>query len=359
MKIIFKFYLSGLAAAAAMFSANARSQVAVYGVVDLGIEALTNVPDAATGRGRTLVREQSANAQLSRIGFKGSEAITPCLKTLFKLETAIFPDTGSLAPNGKLFHGSSYVGLSGCQGELTVGRQISLLYEQAYYFDPLSIFAYGLTSMDVVGFGGRADNSFKYRKSVGPVTMTGFYSFGYSGAFEETAGMPKIAREASASLHYDDQHIAVGLAFDRLNGTTPATQDQLTNRIFLGGSVKFGKEKIFAGIEHYRLTAIGSTQASSFDLAWTGLQHAFTPRLNSAVGVFHKQYGTGEGSALSMTAYLDYFLSRRTDLYVNVGHIKNSRSLNLGVDGQPGIIGPGTLAGHAQSGLVVGMRHTF
>ena len=350
---------SGFIIALFFLSTQAHAEVTVYGVVDIGIEALSNVPVAGTKRGATLIREQSANAQLSRIGFKGSEIIDPCLKAIFKLDAAFFPDTGTLSPNGKLFHGASYVGLSGCQGELTLGRQISLLYEEAYYFDPLSIFAYSLPSMDVTGFGSRADNSIKYRRSFGPVTITGFYSTGYSGAYEETAGSPRIAREISMSVNYDDRFMAGGVAIDHLNGTTPDTQNQLTDRIFLAGSLTFEKDKFFAGYQHYHQTALNAIPVTTYDLIWAGAQHTWSTQLSSAMGVFHQKYSTGQGSATLVAAYLDYFLSKRTDVYMNVGYMKNRGSLSLGVDGQPGIIGPGTLPGQAQAGLVIGMRHTF
>ncbi|WP_040503127.1 porin [Herbaspirillum lusitanum] len=354
-----KFNFAGFLIVSFSLSIEAHAEVTVYGVVDVGIEALSNAPVAGTKRGGTLIREQSANAQLSRIGFKGSETIDPCLKAIFKLDAAFFPDTGSLSPNGKLFHGSSYVGLSGCQGELTLGRHISLLYEEAYYFDPLSIFAYSLPSMDVTGFGGRADNSIKYRRSLGSWTLTGFYSTGYSGAYEETAGSPRIAREMSMSINYDDRFLAGGIAIDHLNGTTPDTKNQITDRIFLAGSLTFEKDKIFAGYQHYHQTALNAIPVATYDLIWAGAQHAWSAQLNSAVGVFHQKYSTGQGSATLAAAYLDYFLSKRTDVYMNVGYMKNSGSLNLGVDGQPGIIGPGTLPGQAQAGLAIGVRHTF
>jgi predicted porin len=54
-----------------------------------------------------------------------------------------------------------------------------------------------------------------------------------------------------------------------------------------------------------------------------------------------------------------YFLSKRTSMYVNVGHVFNQRNAAFSIDG--GVVPPAStpLPGVDQTGVMLGMRHMF
>ncbi len=70
-------------------TAQAQSNVTVYGLVDLGIAKTTGQP--------TVQRENNA----SRLGFKGTEDLGGGLSAIFNLESEFLADTG--AQKGVLF----------------------------------------------------------------------------------------------------------------------------------------------------------------------------------------------------------------------------------------------------------------
>ncbi|MFX7140466.1 porin, partial [Acinetobacter baumannii] len=70
--------------------AYAQSSVTLYGVADVGIEYLSNVPSPSGGS--NLVRMSSGNMSTSRWGLRGTEDLGGGLKALFELESGFTLD---------------------------------------------------------------------------------------------------------------------------------------------------------------------------------------------------------------------------------------------------------------------------
>ena len=117
--------LLAMAALAAACGVQAQSNVTIYGVLDSGVEHLTNV--GATRSGLTRMPGLGVSVP-SRLGFRGTEDLGGGLKAVFTLESGFGTDTGTLNQGGRFFGRQAFVGLSGSWGAVTLGRQYSMLF---------------------------------------------------------------------------------------------------------------------------------------------------------------------------------------------------------------------------------------
>ena len=94
-------------------SANAQSNVTIYGLIDVGVEYLNH----ANANGDSLIREIGANMAGSRWGVRGSEDLGGGLKAIWQIEQATVIDAG-----GGLFASrDSFLGLTGGFGTIRLG----------------------------------------------------------------------------------------------------------------------------------------------------------------------------------------------------------------------------------------------
>ena len=123
--------LAVLAALSLNTVAHAQSNVQVYGLIDAGVEHLTN----AGPNGADMNRVISGGKNTSRWGFRGSEDLGGGLKAVFNLEGGILLDTG--AQDGALFKRQANVGLEGGFGRVVIGRSFTTTYDLVIKFDPM------------------------------------------------------------------------------------------------------------------------------------------------------------------------------------------------------------------------------
>lgn len=114
-------------------AAAAQSNVTIYGLIDTGVEYLTN---AGANKGSVL-RLSSGAMNTSRIGFRGTEDLGGGLKAVFQLENGFKLDTGAFDDStGALFNRQSTVGLEGAFGRVVAGRSFTTTYDFILPFDP-------------------------------------------------------------------------------------------------------------------------------------------------------------------------------------------------------------------------------
>ncbi len=147
--------------------ASAQS-VTLYGVVDTGVEYVSNV--GANGYGLTRVPNNTATVP-SRWGLRGTEDLGGGLKSIFVLESGFAPDTGSSNQGGRLFGRQALVGLSNQYGQLSFGRQYTMLFWATLDSDILGPNVYGSGSLDSYLPNTRADNAVSYKGTFGGVTV--------------------------------------------------------------------------------------------------------------------------------------------------------------------------------------------
>ncbi|WP_408733220.1 porin [Burkholderia cepacia] len=177
IKITLTFALLGSSFVAP--GAHAQSSVTLYGVIDEGIDYVSN----SGGHSLWRMRDGTYDGVYgSRWGLKGSEDLGGGLSVLFKLESGFSTENGQMRQGGRLFGRQAYVGLSDTRlGTLTLGRQYDSVVD---YLQPLT--APGQLGGPLVHAGDidntdnsfRVDNAIKYASpKIGGLTFGGVYSF--------------------------------------------------------------------------------------------------------------------------------------------------------------------------------------
>jgi predicted porin len=181
------FALAALCAA----SGSAASDLAVYGVMDVGIS------HDRGGINGGATRVTSGMATQSRWGFKGSEELGEGLAAFFVIEGGIHADTGIPTQNGTLFGRTSIVGLRGKAGAVSVGLQDTPLFTTLNtVIDPLGNGVGRSNNLKPPG-GFRAGNSVLFRSTA----WNGFSADAMVVA-GESAGNSAIGRQYSGSFGY-------------------------------------------------------------------------------------------------------------------------------------------------------------
>lgn len=340
--------------------------VTVYGVVDTGLEYLTNY-DAA-GNSQTRVPSLTGLVP-SRLGFRGSEDLGGGLNAVFTLESGIQLDSGALGQGGRLFGRQAFVGLSSREfGTLTLGR-IYTMTLSALMTDTMGPAIYALASLDPYLANARADNALGYLGRFGGLTVGATYSFG-----RDTAGVPGVpnpgatlcagesaadsqaCREWSALIKYDSSQWGVAASHDALSGGPGETLGLASSsfkdkRSIASGWMKFGDLRVNAGVvRRHRNTAVELKS----NLWFVGASYPVMPRLTLAAE-FHRLDMKGSNNDTDLLVLRGvYDLSKRSAIYATIGLGRNSgtaaRSVSSG-----GAVGPGM----NQTGLMVGISHSF
>ncbi|MGY8524754.1 porin [Paracidovorax citrulli] len=329
----------------------ATTSVTLYGLVDTGIEYQNHA--GAEGSG-SLYRMSSGNVTGSRWGLRGTEDLGGGLKGIFALESGFNSDAGTSAQGGRLFGRQAWLGIQGNWGRLTLGRQINTLYELFVPADPLRYASYGLLAQDAQ-FANRADNAIKYSGDFGNLTVTALYSAGYDANVANGGEIPgnyRIGQEIGAGASYTVGKLGVILGFDQRRGTAVATQGN-TERRYAGALL--WTDGPFSAMAGYRyLQGTVSSPSLRAHLYWLGGAYAVTPALSLRAGVYRADRRDSPDDAMSYAAALWYTLSRRTELYLNAAYMDNKGSSTLGVAN-----GGSVAAGVNQTGVVLGIKHTF
>src|SRR5450830_1818815 len=332
------------AIAAAMLSpsAMARSQVTIYGLIDTGVEYVTN----ANAAGNSVVKMPSLTGSFpSRIGFKGTEDLGGGLQAMFVLEAGMAVDTGGMGQGNRLFN---------------------MTYLSTLKSDVMGPNIHSIGNLDSYLPNARSDNSIGYLGTFSDVTVGVTYSFGRDATATggpastncagETAGDSKACRQYTGLLGYDNKAFGVNLAYDKLNGGPTAllglnNSSYTDTRIGLHGYFMISDARIGLGVLDRKTQT--ATKSDS-DLYYLGLSYPFTVALVLDTQISRLKFkGTANSATLSV-ARLTYNLSKRTALYTSVGYIKNSGTSAIAVDAG-GTVGTGM----NQLGVMTGIRHTF
>lgn len=353
-------------AASAPLLASAQS-VTLYGVVDTGVEWVNNVGAAKS----SLVRMPNLTATVpSRWGMRGTEALGGDLKAAFVLESGFAPDSGVANQGGRLFGRQAWVGLSGKWGQVSVGRQYTMLFWSNLEADMLGPNIYGSSSLDSYLPNARADNAIAYKGTFGGFTVGATYSFGRdtvnagpspsgTNCAGENPADARACREWSALLKYDANAWGVAVSYDSQRGGPGAfgglvRSSMKDDRLSINGYGVIGAAKIGAGV--IRRDNDGSPTPRS-DLWFGGVSYAVTPQFSVDGEVFCLRYHNSDNKAWLYAARGTYAFSKRTSAYLTAGYINNYGNLAVSVSG--GATGSNPAPGGNQLGTMVGVKHIF
>lgn len=362
-----KLIAAGLTIAATSASQAQSTNVTLYGVIDTGIEHITNVGPG--GHGLTRVPTLTASVP-SRIGFRGTEDLGGGIKALFALENGFSPDTGVQSQGGRLFGRLAFVGLSGSWGTVTFGRQSNMLFWSLLDSNILGPNLYGADALDNYIPNARADNAVAYRGTFHGLTVGATYSLGRdtvnagpspggTNCAGENPADRKACRAWSAMMKYDTASWGVAVAHDRINGGPGAfgglTSGALSDsRSTLNGYRKFGLAKVGGGVLR-RDNEASLTPKSN--LYFIGAAYAVTPELTVDAALARLAVKNSANGATVFAVRGLYSFSKRTAAYLTAGHIANAGMLNLSVS--LGAAGGNPAPGQSQTGLMAGIRHSF
>jgi predicted porin len=359
-----------LAAAAVLFasagSALAQSSVTIYGIVDSGVEYVTNVGTT----GNNLVRVPTLTGTLpSRLGFRGSEDLGGGLRANFTLESGIAPDSGTFNQAGRAFGRQAFVGLSGDWGAVTFGRIYTMTFFALGGLDQLGPNVHSYGDMDGYLANARVDNAIGYKGTFSGVTVGATYSLGRDVAAApagaacagEFANDRRSCRNVSAMLRYDAVNWGVALSGDRSHGGAGAaaglTTSALTDtRTVAGGYWKFGRGTLGGGV--ILRNNEGAPAQPKSRLAFIGGTYELTPAVTLDLQYGKLDFQNSPNDSTYIAARAMYSFSKRTAVYASFGHISNEGTAAISVSGGA-VAGAAPAPGGDQNGLMLGVRHSF
>ena len=322
----------------------------------------------------------------TRFGLKGQEDMGGGLKAVFLLEDGFNLGSGAISnaaqglanntangPNmsadsavaGQFFNRGAYVGLaSNDYGTLTLGRQQSFFLDNIAQFDPMT----GSQAFSPLGFSGtyggggatedsRADNSLKYRLTLGDVTVGALYKLGgVAGSSGAQSAYEVNAVYASGPVAFELGYQAFKDAFAMANaagtGTVKVTAED-TKSFMAAARYTWEALTLRAGYEREEylnpshasadlaVTSVlgvplaGAPAVTAFpaqknlNVYWLGGGYNVAPTFTLLLGGYHvtqndydaagcanaSQPARCSGSLNYYSLVGDYNLSRRTDLY--------------------------------------------
>jgi len=363
-----KFHNLALACATAMPAlACAQSSVSLYGVVDTGIEYVNHIGTASN----SVVRMNTLSGMVpSRWGLRGTEDLGGGATANFALESGFAPDSGAMNQGGRLFGRQAWVGLSNDWGQVSLGRQYTMLFWAMLDADILGPNTFGSSSLDNYIPNARADNAIAYKGRFGGLTLGATYSFGrdVANAGPSPAGTNcagenpadhAACREWSAMVQYETKQFGVAAAYDSIRGAPGAfgglnTSGKSDDRLSLSAYALLDRVKLGAG--WLRRDNEGSPTRLS-DLWYAGAAWDITPAFNLAGQAYYLRYHGSDNKAMLYAMRGVYSFSKRTAVYATVGYINNDGQLGLSVSLRSA--GANPAAGGSQLGAMAGVRHVF
>jgi len=362
-----KFHKLALACAASMPALACAQSATLYGVVDSGVEYVNHVGAA----NNSVVRMNSLSGTVpSRWGLRGSEDLAGGTKANFALESGFAPDSGASNQGGRLFGRQAWVGISGGWGQVSLGRQYTMLFWAMLDADILGPNSFGSGSLDSYIPNARADNAIAYKGKFGGLTVGATYSLGRdavnagpSPAGTNCAGENpadhSACREWSVMVQYEAKQFGVAAAYDAIRGGPGAfaglnTSGKSDERLSLSGYALLQRTKI--GVGWLRRDNEGSPTGLS-DLWYAGASHDLTPNTNVAGEIYYLRYHGNGNSTILYAVRAVYNFSKRTSVYGTAGYINNSGQMALSVSSGTAGANPGP--GVSQLGAMLGVKHLF
>ncbi|WP_035513284.1 porin [Paraburkholderia nodosa] len=393
-------------------SAFAQSNVTLYGVLDEGINYVNNVQTAQSGapNGRAGASQwmmASSVMQGTRWGLRGNEDLGGGYKAIFALESGFDVGTGKFQQGGTFFGRQAWVGLSSnTWGSLTFGRQYDSIVDSIGVMQAgsygMGAFADHPGDIDNVADVERINNAIKYTSpNLRGLTLTGLYSLGgVAGSF----GRNSIW---SVGAHYDFSSLSMAAGYmhiqnpnqsfwgNNANGTTTGnnlgTVTGVQSNPIFGGFASARTLNILATAAQYTLGSFivggGYSNIRFEDLNYgpSGTLSLTNPFGYTGNAVFNNynvytaywvgpalllgaSYNYLRGGAIdgkdsaayqTINAGVDYFLSKRTDVYITGAYMKASGIDSTKQAAVPYIV---TLTPSNTSSQVVariGIRHKF
>ena len=368
--------------------AHAQSSVTLYGIVDAGFAYNNN------SGGHKLYETSAGNLQGDRWGLRGTEDLGGGLKALFVLENGFNVYSGKLGQGGDEFGRQAYVGLSSQYGTVTLGRQYDSVVDYTGAFEVgsqwASFYAAHPGDLDNMNNSNRVNNSIKYASNnYSGFTFGGLYSLGgVAGQFNRNQIFSAGVGYAQGPLQLGAGYFNVknpNFSFFGNTSTASTTGSNMTGSTVYSGYASAKTQQVIsaAGAYTFGAATVGATYSNTQfkDLGQTGLTGA-TGQTTAGSAKFHnaelnfkyqltpalllgaaydytKGYGVNDAKYHQGVLGADYFLSKRTDFYIDAIYQHASGTDSTGHTAVANINGLSASSTSNQVAAVVGIRHKF
>ena len=373
--------------------AHAQSSVTLYGVADAGITFNSN----ANGKRQYFMSSGGLGAD--RWGLTGTEDLGGGLHALFTIEGGFLINSGAMDHSGQIADRQAFVGLSGGFGTVTFGRQ----YSSAYWYVGWPLTSGGSWAADGVGYGahpGDVDNLDSFNRVNNAVIYTTPTINGFTGsAMYSLGGVPgstSTNRIMAVGAGYVNGPITLGIGYQVANqpnfsffGNTSSASPTGNNisspvdsgyaaasaqKIFsAGGAYTIGSATIAAIYSNTRFTDLGRTTVSglssteaayrgteTFNIGELNLKYVLTPALSLGASYAYTQAsGVNSARYQQVDVGVDYFLSKRTDLYAVAVYQRAAGTDSRGLPAVASVAGVTASATNKQVVSIAGIRHQF
>lgn len=337
-------------------SAMAQSSVTLYGIADVGLQYTSRSFSPITGNGGKLFGLTGAGYAPSIFGLKGVEDLGGGLQAEFNLESGLdLSNGGFTSSNGNLFGRLAWVGLKGGFGEVKAGLQFSPFFVSVYDTDPRGLSSFG-SALGIYANNAGATGMFNQNAvSYTSPTIAGLKASAML-ALGGVAGDFQSGRQYSASLRYDNGPLMLEAAYYSANpGGTVVTAVPTNYGVVgrsLGASYKFGTVTVKASVVNYNVAGALNNYVYS-----GGFDYLPVPFVDVNAGVYYvRDRNDSNNHSLVGALGAQYFLSRSTALYAQVGVVNNHGRETTAISTIPL---PFSAVGATTVGANIGMRHVF
>ncbi|AKC69138.1 porin [Pandoraea oxalativorans] len=343
-------------------TANAQSNVTLYGIIDTGVVYYNQA-----AAGGSFVGVPTLTGELpSRFGLRGVEDLGGGLKAVFTLENGFQPGTGSLNYGGRLFGRQANVGLAGEWGTVLIGRQNNMSFFATLNADIIGPSNMSMASFDPYLANTRSDNAVSYMGKFHGVTLGATYSFGRdtanaggpsaTGCPGQVAGNFRACKQYTGLIGYDYQDFGIAASYDQMRGNVgaaaPLTSAAYTDsRGIVNAYYKLSWGRVGGGWIHRNVDAgAASLQSDIYFLGAT-----YLPTIEWALDFQALRYQVkSKSNATLLVSRATYSLSKRTSVYGMVGWVGNSENGSVPISA-----GGSVVTGANQFGTMLGMQHRF
>jgi GBP family porin len=364
-------------------AAHAQSSVTLFGIVDVGMNYISNES------GKPNWTMTSGVVQGSRFGLRVVEDLGGGLKAVAQLENGFSVTNGALGQGGRLFGRQGWVGLSSNTfGTLTLGRQYDSMVD--FVQPKFSIVYTGLAhpfDNDNLGDAFRINNSIKYTSAVYKGFKFGGL-YGFSNSASTSTGGSGFANNRAWSLgaNYTNGPFDLGVGYLHLNtpGSTDvgavvsdyinvSTKSALGSNglatavlrhdvVAAGGTYQFSKVKLGLVYSHSKIES--ATDRLSFDNYEVNFGYVIVPEFAlSGAYIFTdgKLASTGATPKYHQVELIgDYLLSKRTDAYLLGAYQRAAGDAKFAQIAPQTYDTPGDYSTNKNQVLVrIGLRHRF
>lgn len=354
-------------------AASAQSNVTLYGLISEGISYTNNVG------GKSLTEVKGNLQQGSRWGIRGTEDLGSGNSALFVLESGINPDVGTSAQGNRLFGRAAVIGMANKDwGQVTVGRQQDAMASTLQgYESSIQIATVGthIGDNDNLFPVARINNSVQYWGTFGNLQVRTMYGS------SDQAGSSSNNRSMSAGATYAQGPWSFSAAVHDLRRPGSATNTGGAVSGDYGAFSPFQTSPGGAGIIQHTTYGAGTSYALSsstkLSLLYTHTEYEYGDNSHLKLGNYEAtathfittatQIGAGyiftDGKYDSngkqpkyhqVNLAVDYFLSKRTDVYATVLYQKAAGDAQYAQ-----IFTNSPSDSKTQTSFIAGIRHKF